>query len=157
MQKQIDKVNYTLRGMGDEVFESIHRLMHLFRSEQYKVLRDAPYDLTHMENKALGFFEYRPGATLSDLATDSGRDKAQLARLIKSLREKGLLEAHTDSTDKRSIRLKTTEEGHKTHEAIQQQGRHLSGVAIKGLTGEECHTLLTLLRRVKENLESEPG
>jgi hypothetical protein len=37
-----------------------------------------------MEGKVLGFFARHPGATQRDLAQHSGRDKAQLARLIKS-------------------------------------------------------------------------
>jgi DNA-binding MarR family transcriptional regulator len=79
------------KNSPDEIFEAIHTIMHLFRSEQYRALRDGPYDLTHMEGKILAFLARNSGATLSELVAHSGRDKSQLARLIKGLREQGLL------------------------------------------------------------------
>jgi DNA-binding MarR family transcriptional regulator len=155
MQNTVDKVNHEPRDMADDVFECIHTVMHLFRGQQYKVLREGEHDLTHMENKALGFFAHRPGATQSDLVAHSGRDKAQLARLIKSLREKGLLEASTDGEDRRSVRLSLTPEGRAAQEAIHRQGRHVSEVAIRGLSKEQCASLIELLQLLKSNLQSE--
>lgn len=53
---------------SDDVIESIHAIMHLYRSRQYRALRGGPHDITHMENKALGFLRgipARPRATSS--------------------------------------------------------------------------------------------
>jgi DNA-binding MarR family transcriptional regulator len=50
-----------------------------------------------MEGKVLGYFCRHPGNTQSDLAQHSGRDKAQLTRLIARLKEAGLLEARADA------------------------------------------------------------
>jgi len=155
MQNKVDKVNHEPRDVADDVFECIHTVMHLFRAQQYKVLREGEHDLTHMENKALGFFARNPGATQSDLVTHSGRDKAQLARLIKSLREKGLLEATADGEDRRSVRLSLTPEGRAAQEAIHRQGRHLSEVAIRGLSKEQCASLVELMEHLRSNLQSE--
>lgn len=142
--------------LSDEVFESIHTIMHLYRSRQYRGLRDGPHDITHMENKVLGFFARHPGATQSDLVTHSGRDKAQLARLIRGLRDKGLLEARIDEGDRRSTHLQLTQQGRAIHRSLHKQGSRLSGVAVKGLSAEECGQLVSLLQRVRANLESEP-
>ena len=49
-------VNKKHEPLADDVFASIHTIMHLFRAEQYRVLREGRYDLTHMEGKILGFF-----------------------------------------------------------------------------------------------------
>ena len=72
--------------LADDVFASIHTIMHLFRAEQYRVLRKGGHDLTHMEGKILGFFIRHPGATLRDLVAHLKQDKGQLARLIRSLK-----------------------------------------------------------------------
>lgn len=137
---------------ANETFESIHAVMHLYRARQYRVLRDGPHDITHMEGKVLGFFAHHPQATQSDLAARSGRDKAQLARLVKGLRDKGLLEGQADEEDRRSVRLRLTEAGEAVHELLQAQARHLASLAVDGLSEEECRTLARLLGRIQENL-----
>jgi len=141
--------------LADAAFESIHSVMHLYRAQQYRVLRDGPHDLTHMENKVLGFFAAHPGSTLRELVQGSGRDKAQLARLIKVLRDKELLHGEVDEADRRSIRLHLTAAGQSVHEALQRQGRQLNEVAVQDLSGEEQQTLVELLGRVRASLGGE--
>ena len=82
MTKSVDNVNHLPADVADEVVESIHAVMHLYRARQYRTLREGPSDLTHLEGKVLGFFGRHPGATQSDLVAHSARDKGQLARLI---------------------------------------------------------------------------
>ncbi|MCQ4249091.1 MarR family winged helix-turn-helix transcriptional regulator [Stutzerimonas stutzeri] len=139
-------------GEAEAVFESIHSLMHLYRAQQYRALRDGPYALTHMENKVLGFFARQPGATLSDLVQHSGRDKAQLARLIKGLRDKGLLEGEADASDRRSVRLRLTEAARAVHLVLEEQAHYLNALAVEGFSEEECQRLVGLLERVRANL-----
>lgn len=139
-------------GAAEEIFESIHSLMHLYRAQQYRALRDGPSDLTHMENKVLVFFSRHPGATLSDLVQQSGRDKAQVARLIKGLRDKGLLEGEADINDRRNVRLRLTEAAQAVHLVLDEQTRYLNALAVKGLSEGESHTLIELIERVRANL-----
>jgi DNA-binding MarR family transcriptional regulator len=107
-----------------------------------------------MEIKVLGFFARRPGATQSDLAAHSGRDKAQLARLVRGLRERGLLDAAADEADKRSTRLTLSEAGQAMYAELHRHDGALAEVALEGLTDEQRATLLDLLERVRANLES---
>lgn len=152
MFKSVDKVNHAGKDGDDDVLELVHSVMHLYRSQQYQVLRDGPHDVTHMESKVLGYFGRHPGATQSDLVQHSGRDKAQLARLIKSLRERGLLAAEADENDRRNLRLALTADGQAVQRALQQQARRVSAKAVAGLSAAERQQLLALLRRVKMNL-----
>ncbi|MEO8153758.1 MAG: MarR family winged helix-turn-helix transcriptional regulator [Rhizobacter sp.] len=138
----------------DEVLDLVHSVMHQYRSQQYQVLRDGPYDITHMESKVLDFFGHRPGATQSDLSQWSGRDKAQLARLIKGLRDRELLAGEVGEADRRSVKLALTPEGQAVLRSLTQQARRLNAKAIVGLSGTEEKQLLSLLQRVKENLDS---
>lgn len=143
--------------LAEDVFEAIHSLMHQYRAQQYRALRDGPYDLTHMEYKVLSFFVRQPQATSSDLVQHSRRDKAQVARLIKGLRDKGLLEGTADVKDRRSIRLRLTEVGMSVHRVLEEERRYLNGLAIQGLEEGECRTLIGLLERVRNNVTSVPG
>lgn len=153
-RKPVDNVNINPEDAPQEVFESIHAVMHMFRSEQYRAFRDGPRPLTHMEGKLIGFFARRPDATLSDLVAHSGRDKGQLARLIKTLKDQGLLEASEDQADKRSVRLRLTAEGRSIHQTLRRQSARLAKLAVKGLDAAECERLVELLARVKTNLEA---
>lgn len=140
-------------SLAEDVFESIHSVMHRYRAQQYRELRDGPSDLTHMEHKVLGFFARHPEATQSDLVEHSGRDKAQLARLIRGLRDKGLLDGRADPADRRSIRLQLTPAGEAAHQALEVRGQGLAAVAVAGLSEEECRQLLALLGRIDSNLQ----
>lgn len=133
--------------------DTVHAIMHLFRSRQLRRLRDEGHDLAHMEMKVLGFFARRPGATQSDLAAHSGRDKAQLARLIRGLRERGLLDAEADADDRRSTRLRLSGQGRTLFKDLHRHDGRLAEAALAGLSAQERTALQDLLGRVKANLE----
>jgi DNA-binding MarR family transcriptional regulator len=156
MQKQVDVVNQSPAGNGDDVLEAVHALMHLFRARQYRALKDGEQELGPMEGKALGFFARHPGATQRDLVQRSGRDKGQVARLIASLRERGLLEASADENDRRSVRLALSPAGLEVQTVLRKQRRQLAALAVRGLSEEERRLLASLLARVKSNLEEGP-
>jgi DNA-binding MarR family transcriptional regulator len=157
MRNKVDKVNQKTPSPALEVLERVHDIMHLYRSAQQRSLRAGPHDLAHMEIKVLGFFARRPGATQSDLAAHSGRDKAQLARLVRGLRDRGLLEAVADEADKRSTRLSLSEEGKAMFAALHVHDGALAEAALAGIPEAERATLLDLLARVHANLEAGQG
>ena len=153
MRKTEDIVNQSGATVPeDDVLELVHRVMHDYRSLQYRLLRDGPHEITHMEGKVLGFFAHHPGATQRDLAQHSGRDKAQMARLIAGLRERGLLSGEVDATDRRNVRLALSAAGQKVHRGLQQQGRKLGAKAVAGFTDTDRRQLVALLQRVRANL-----
>ena len=160
MGKQIDNVNQRaampppgVQASGDELVELVHTVMHQLRSQQYQALRDSPLAVTHMESKVLGYFGRLPGSTQSDLVQHSGRDKAQLARLIKGLRERGLLDGEAGEDDRRSVRLQLTEAGRAVLRTLQQQTRRVHARAVAGMDAGEQQRLVALLRQVSRNLE----
>ncbi|MFT7774304.1 MarR family winged helix-turn-helix transcriptional regulator [Roseateles sp.] len=157
MSNKVDIVNNKAGNASTaaEVFETIHTLMHLFRGQQFRALRDGPTAITHMEAKALAFFARHPGATPSELVARSGRDKAQIARLIAGLKERGLLLAEVDPSDRRVQRLHLSPESAKAQEAVRVQGDRLAKAAMRGLSATECEQLLELLARVRANLDAD--
>ena len=161
MRKSVDNVNHVgnapalspRAATAEAVVDLVHAVMHQFRSTQYRVLRDNAHDVTHMESKVMGFFARHPGTTLSDLVSHSGRDKAQLAKLVKRLRERALLDAETDAVDRRSVRLRLSDAGHAVQKALHAQARRLNERAVDGLDAQEQAQLVALLGRVKANLD----
>ena len=149
MTKQVNKVN-----QSEQVFDAIHSIMHLYRSRQLRGLRDTPHELTHMEFKALGFFARHPGATQSELVAHSGRDKAQLARLIKGLRDKELLDAQADAEDRRVTRLTLSAQGQAIFNSVRELGAQASSVAVAGMSADQLAQLQALLQQVRQNLEA---
>ena len=158
MRKSVDKVNQNRAPSGQDVFEAIHSIMHLYRARRMRVPAvadaDAEPELTHMEGKVLGFFARHPDATLSDLVAHSGRDKAQLTRLIRALRDRGLLEARADEADRRSTRLRLSRSGEALHALWHRHGAAAAEEALAGLPDAERAQLLALLDRVRANLDA---
>jgi DNA-binding MarR family transcriptional regulator len=109
-----------------------------------------------MEVKALGFFARHPGATQSELVAHSGRDKAQVARQIRALRERGLLDAQADELDRRSSRLSLSAEGRAVHAALHRNDGRLKEQALSGFSDEDKDALVALLARVRANLQGMP-
>jgi DNA-binding MarR family transcriptional regulator len=154
MRKVNDNVNQQKVKPQDEVLDLVHTVMHRYRSQQYQVLRGGPHDITHMESKVLDYFGRHPGATQSDLSGHSGRDKAQLARLIKTLRDRGLLAGKAGEADRRSVHLTLTADGESVLRALRQQAQRLNAKAVAGLSKAEQWQFAELLQRVKANLGS---
>ncbi|CAN5196346.1 hypothetical protein BH09PSE6_BH09PSE6_01910 [soil metagenome] len=150
MSKPVDKVNQS--DAGEDVVELMHSVVHQVRSRQFQALRDGGHDLTHLEMRVLNYFTHHPGATQSDLAQFSGRDKAQLARLIKGLRERGLLDAHASDDDRRNLHLTLTASGEVLQRAVKRQGRALALAATEGFTDQQRAQLIELLKRVAANI-----
>jgi len=153
MPHSVDKVKHQTDAPSDDVLEAIHAVMHRVRSLQHRAIEHLPGAPTPMDGKVLGFFARHPGATQSDLAAHSGRDKGQLARLVGGLRERGLLQAQPDAEDRRNLRLALTEEGRALQQQIQRRRRKLSELAAAGLNATEKAQLLALLGRVEANLD----
>jgi DNA-binding MarR family transcriptional regulator len=155
MRKSVDNINHAARSPQDEVLDLVHTVMHQVRSQQYRVLRGDGHDITHMESKVLIYLARHPEATQRDLARDTGRDKAQLARLIKGLRERGLLASQADPADRRSLRLSLTASGKSVLQQLQRQSTRLAGKAVAALKTAEVRQLVVLLRRVQRNLDAQ--
>lgn len=150
----VDNVNQKPAALPEAIFEAIHAVMHRFRAEQYRSFRDGPHQLTHMEGRTLGFIARNPGATPKDLMEHSGRDKGQLARLLKTLKDQKLVVEQANPSDQRSVRLSLSNKGAAIHKHLQNQVKRLAKVAVKKLTDQEQETLSALLQKVQANLES---
>ncbi|MES2263693.1 MAG: MarR family transcriptional regulator [Pseudomonadota bacterium] len=157
MKKSVDKVNQN--PLSDhELLELIHAVTHQYRSSLFQAGRGGERDgepgTTHMDHKVLFYFDRHPGATLSDLAQHSGRDKAQLTRLIKGLRERGLLDGAPDPADRRNTHLNLTDAGKAILSALREQGQHVGARALRTFSEADKEQLRELLQRISGNLDA---
>jgi DNA-binding MarR family transcriptional regulator len=76
-----------------------------------RMQHDAEQGLGPLHMRALCLCQLSPGAPQQQLVQSLGRDKGQIARLIRDLEERGLLVRTPDAQDKRVWRLSVTPEG----------------------------------------------
>lgn len=156
--KKVDTVNskdLPVPAGEVSVLDLIHAVVHGCRTLQSQAAADeAATGLTPMEGRVLGFFARHPGAVLRDLVAHSGRDKAQLARLVKSLRERGLLRAEEAADDRRQVHLRLTAAGQSVQRTLRQRARRLEQRALAGLSAAQRQRLIEGLHRIQANLAS---
>ncbi len=138
----------------DDVTDHLLALMHLFRSSLRQSLAESPDGIGPMEARVLGFFARNPRSTQSDLVEHSGRDKAQIARLVKPLVERGLLVSTPDANDRRATRLDLTASGRATQRRLQQHQQRLAARLTADFSAEERAQVKCLLERMRNNIET---
>jgi DNA-binding MarR family transcriptional regulator len=154
MHESVDIVNRVWRDDPDGIMEAMHSLMHLYRAQRLRALRDAGHELAPMEGRVLGFLHRHPGATQSEVAAHFGRDKAQVARLVAALRARGLLEVRADEADRRNLRLHPSAAAAGLHQKLQRQTRRINAIATADLSEADRRQMLELLQKVAARLQS---
>jgi DNA-binding MarR family transcriptional regulator len=135
---------------GDAVFEQMHEILFLFRSQLSQRLDKAGEDIPGMAWKVLGFYARHPGWTQRQLVEHSGRDKGQVARLVKQLSERGLL--HRGDSPGGSRGLVLTENGQLVYRRLQRQRAQLANKLTSALSAPEQLQLRRLLEKIKAPL-----
>ena len=105
-----------------------------------------------MEWRALGFFARRPGACARDLVEHSGRDKAQVARLVRLLIERGYLEASASPHDQRVQQLHLTAAGQHEARRMRALRERIDQRMLAGLNAQEKQRFSELLERMHASL-----
>lgn len=158
MPKEVAKVNLApphpsgANAVGAEVGEKLHALVHRLRRHMQLALRSGSDDAAPMEWRALGFFARRPGACARDLVEHSGRDKAQVARLVRTLTDRGLLAATPAPDDQRVLQLHLTAAGQREARRLQSLRERIDGRMLAALDEQEQQQLCTLLDRLHASL-----
>jgi len=95
---------------------------------------------------------HHPDCTQQALADFLHVTPASVALSTKRLEKAGLIEKHTDKTDKRRNRLCITEQGRQLSLEHRRSMDALDADMLKSFTEEEKQTLSALLERMIENL-----
>lgn len=140
------------RHANTEVLDRLHTLMHGLRRHLQEAMRHDGEGLGPMEARCLGYFMRHDGATQSELVQHSGRDKAQIARIVKALHERGLLRSCPDPDDGRSQRVSVTAGGQALQRKMQLHRARFEKSMTSGLAEGERATLLALLDRLQDQV-----
>lgn len=137
-----------------DVFEAMHDLLHAYRAHMVRAMATVHPELTMNEMRALMFIGRHPGATQKELVRHSGHDKAQIARLLAPLEEKGWLQRAPSAKDKRSRCLSLSAEGQALVEALRASRHRLTRELLQGCDAATQQQLMALLARMRSNLDA---
>lgn len=142
---------------ADHVLERMHALMHNLKHHMQAAAAEDGSGLGWMEARCLNYFKGHPGATQSDLVQHSGRDKAQIARIVKGMVERGLLHSQPNPADGRSQVLSVSALGKDLQRKLQWHRAQFEKRMMTGLSDGERTTLVTLLEKLQRNADTGQG
>jgi DNA-binding MarR family transcriptional regulator len=140
---------------SQEVLERLHALMSQFKRRMHQAVRDEGDGLAPMEARALAYFARQPGHTQSELVQHAGRDKAQIARIVKQLLDRDLLRSEPDPADGRSQLLYLTESGRAMQRVMDRHRKGFEADLLAGLSASERSQLLSCLDRMLAGVRRE--
>jgi DNA-binding MarR family transcriptional regulator len=103
--------------------------------------------------RMLQLCQRQPGITQQGLAHLTGRDKGQVARLVKELVDEGLLTREAHPEDRRSHRLQPTVAGLAAVEHFETADAAVAELIFGELSTAELGTLTEQLTRLKNRLD----
>ena len=136
-----------------DVFEELHELMHLFRDRMMAASQTVS-DLTFNEMRVLMRTGRHPGLTQKDLVAHSHTDKAQMARTLSQLQDKGWLERTASEQDKRVRCLQLSAKGQALFKALEQQREAVAQALLRDMPPEAQQQLLALLAQARASVQA---
>lgn len=122
--------------------------MHRLKRSLQQTAQAQAEGLAPTEVRALAFFARHPGSTASELVAHTGRDKAQVARLVRPLLVRGLLAATPAEQDKRRLELRLTDSGRRIERRMAAQRLQINSALLAGLSADELKLLASSLDRM---------
>src|SRR4051794_8858494 len=108
---------------------------------------DTGFDLTPVQYAALATIKANPGLDQVTLAGLIAFDRTTITGVVDRLVQKGLLERHASSRDRRARELRLTDKGRRTLRAITPAVEAAQRTMLRGLTTRESEEFLRLLRK----------
>ena len=136
-----------------DVFELLHDLMHLFRARLLQSLQELDAELTFNEFRILMHTGRHPGITQKELVEHSHTDKAQMARTLSQLQDKGLLERSASEADKRVRCLQLSAQGLALFEQLRQQRERIAEDLLSAFPAAEQQQLRALLQYALDSVQ----
>lgn len=139
---------------ASDVFDAMHDLLHVYKAHMVRTMAAVHPELTLNEVRALMFVGRHPGTTQKELVAHSGADKAQVARMVGMLQDKGWLESAPNAEDKRSRCLSLSARGLDLHQALREARRGVAAGLLKGCDRATQAQLLALLAQVRSSVDA---
>lgn len=133
-------------SLAADVFEVLHDLMHLFRARLLQSLERIQPGLTFNEFRILMHAGRHPGITQKELVEHSHTDKAQMARMLTQLQDKGWLERSASEADKRVRCLQLSAQGQQLFAQLKNQREQIATALLGDFPADQQKQLRELLK-----------
>ncbi|CAM5200003.1 DNA-binding MarR family transcriptional regulator OS=Castellaniella defragrans OX=75697 GN=HNR28_001037 PE=4 SV=1 [Castellaniella denitrificans] len=138
-----------------EIFDSLHELLHLFRARMRKAMEAVHPELTFNEMRILMRAGRQPGLTQRDLVERSHADKAQMARLLAHLEERGWLTRSASESDKRVRCLRLSAQGQRFFAQLRKVQERVAAKLLRDCPPSSQAQLLALLRQARDSAQAQ--
>lgn len=112
-------------------------------------------DITREQFNILLVLSLSDGLYQTQIANILGKDRPNITRMIDILETKGFIRREKDETNRRILKVFLTKAGCDKVEIAKPLKERMRSVQCKGMTKDEVVMLVTLLRKVRKNIEEE--
>ena len=141
-------------SIAAEVFEVLHDLLHLFRARLLESLEAVQPGLTFNEFRILMHTGRHPGITQKELVEHSHTDKAQMARTLAQLQDKGWLERSASEADKRVRCLQLSAQGQQLFDQLRHRREQIATELLSDFPEAQQGLLHELLLQAKDSAQT---
>lgn len=141
-------------SIAAEVFEVLHDLLHLFRARLLESLEAAQPGLTFNEFRILMHTGRHPGITQKELVEHSHTDKAQMARTLAQLQDKGWLERSASEADKRVRCLLLSAQGQQLFDQLRHRREQIATELLSDFPEAQQGLLHELLLQARDSAQA---
>lgn len=133
----------------------MHRLLHAYKRAMREAYLAADIQLPIANVRVLKSVGYLPACTVQAVADRMRRDKSQITRIVKELREAELVQARCDPEDGRSRILTPTAAGRRLLVSIAEAERNAGVRMVRGLPADAVEGFVRIAEAMVANLENE--
>ena len=141
-------------SLAADVFEVLHDLMHQFRARLLQSLERIQPGLTFNEFRILMHAGRHPGITQKELVEHSHTDKAQMARMLTQLQDKGWLERSASEADKRVRCLQLSAQGLQLFAQLKNQREQIAAELLRDFPVDQQTQLHALLQQALQGAQA---
>lgn len=141
-------------SIAAEVFEVLHDLLHLFRARLLESLEAVQPGLTFNEFRILMHTGRHPGITQKELVEHSHTDKAQMARTLAQLQDKGWLERSASEADKRVRCLQLSTRGQQLFDQLKSRREQIATELLSDFPAAQQALLHDLLLQARDSAQA---
>lgn len=146
------KINSTDIDLGLEIALTVSA----YRAAGQKTLKiHGLQDITREQIGILLILSLKDGLYQTQIANILGKDRPNITRMIDILETKGFIKREKDDSNRRILKVYLTSKGKEKVDFAKPLKERMSVAQYKGMSDEEILTLISLLRKVRKNIEEE--
>lgn len=146
------KINNTDIDLGFEIALT----SSAYRAAGQKTLKSHGVDnITREQFGILLVLSLGDGLYQTQIANILGKDRPNITRMIDVLETNGYIRREKDENNRRILKVFLTDKGRKKAEIVKPLKDRMNDAQYRGMSDEEIFTLVSLLRRVRKNIEEE--